>query len=113
MLITFTNAYLVVCMAKFDRAEHCGFAKSFKQLGDMWNLENIKLCLAIQATVINVHLKFAGRFSCKQYRGSIQKDTRPYPPLFKQLFHLLLHFGLLSLNQSILPVVFSLYLSPN
>ena len=92
-------------MAKVDRAEHYGLAKSIKQIGNTRNWENIELHLVIQVMVINANPKFANLFMHKQYRGSIRQDTRPYPPLLKQLIHLLLPFGLLSLTQSILPML--------
>ena len=98
MLITFADVYLVVFMTKVSRAKHHGLAKSIKQVGNMWNQESIKHFFVVQAMLINAHSKFAGLFSYKQYRHSIQQDTRPYPCLLKQPFHLLLHFGLLNLT---------------
>ena len=47
MLVTFADANLMVSMAKVDRAEHCCFAKSVKQVGDTWYREHIELCLMI------------------------------------------------------------------
>ena len=47
MLVTFADANLMVSMAKVDRAEHCCFAKSVKQVGDTWYREHIELCLTI------------------------------------------------------------------
>ena len=47
MLITFADAYLVVCMAEVDRAEHSGLAKPIKQVGDAQNRENIEFGLTI------------------------------------------------------------------
>ena len=47
MLITFTDANLMVGMAKVDQAKHSCFPKSVKQVGDMWNREDIEFCLMI------------------------------------------------------------------
>ena len=47
MLVTFADANLMVSMAKVDRAEHCCFAKSVKQVGDTWYREHIELRLTI------------------------------------------------------------------
>ena len=47
MLVTFADANLMVSMAKVDRAEHCCFAKSVKQVGNTWYREHIELRLTI------------------------------------------------------------------
>ena len=47
MLVTFADANLMVGMAKVDRAKHCCFTKSIKQVGDTWYREHIELRLSI------------------------------------------------------------------
>ena len=47
MLVTFADANLMVSMAKVDRAKHCCFAKSVKQVGNTWYREHIELRLTI------------------------------------------------------------------
>ena len=43
MLVTFTDANLMVSMAKVNQAKHCCFAKMAKQIGDVQNWEYIEL----------------------------------------------------------------------
>ena len=47
MLVTFADANLMAGMAKVDRAKHCCFPKSIKQVSDTWYREHIKLRLSI------------------------------------------------------------------
>ena len=47
MLVTFADANLMVGTAKVDRAKHCCFSKSVKQVGDTWYREHIELHLTI------------------------------------------------------------------
>ena len=47
MLITFADAYLVVCMAEVDRAEHSGLAKPIEQISNARNRKNIEFGLAV------------------------------------------------------------------
>ena len=55
MLVTFADTNLMVGMAKVNQAKHRHFSKSVKQVGDMWNRENIKLCLTIERMVVYAH----------------------------------------------------------
>ena len=47
MLIAFTYANLAVSMAQVDEAKDSSLAYAIKQVSNMWNWEDIKLCLAI------------------------------------------------------------------
>ena len=47
MLVAFTDANLVVGMAKVDQAKHCRFSKVIKQVGDTWYCKYIEFCLTI------------------------------------------------------------------
>ena len=60
--------------------------------------------LPVKAMLINAHPKFPSFFPDKQYWGTIQWFTRPYPAPFQQLHNLLLHLSLFCLTKVVLAV---------
>ena len=47
MLVTFADANLMVGMTKVYQAKHSRFSNSVKQVSNMWNREQIELCLVL------------------------------------------------------------------